>query len=149
MISKEIVWETEHRLLNSKNNSLRVLEEVLIDIKNANPTVFIDEQTAEVHLAVDTFHIFNSTKKEIFNSIISAQSYFLGKKYFYEARASRLKLIKKYIERQSGKIANRINNLRRAFILVHTAVWAETDEDDSTPVHLLSGRPWNKCSPLS
>ena len=112
IINKEIIWETEHRLLNSKNNSLRVLEEVLIDIKNANPTVFIDEQTAEVHLAVDTFHIFNSTKKEIFDSIISAQSYFLGKKYFYEARASRLKLIKKYIERQSGKISNRINSLR-------------------------------------
>jgi predicted ribosome quality control (RQC) complex YloA/Tae2 family protein len=112
VISKEIIWETEQRLSNTKNNSLKFLEEVIIDIKNAHSTVFINEQTAEVHLAVDTFRIFNYDQQKTFDSIITAQTYFLAKKYFYDAKASRLKIIKKFIDRESGKISNKINNLR-------------------------------------
>ncbi len=112
VISKEIIWEAERRILKTKGNPLKILKEVIEEIKNCRAAVFINEQNAEIHLAVDSFQIFNFNEKETFDSLILAQSYYIGKKYFYEARSSKLKIIKKYIDRELRKISNRINNLR-------------------------------------
>ncbi len=111
VISKEIIWESERRISNSKEKPLKILIDVIEEINYAKPSVFINEQIAEVHLAVDTFKIFDFNKIETFDSLISAQTYFLSKKYYYEAKAYRQKIIQRYIDRESKKISNKINNL--------------------------------------
>ncbi len=112
VISKEIIQEAERRISKSNNESLKNLKDVIKEIKDSKPTIFIDEQNSGIHLAVDSFQIFNFNKKEIYDSLIITQSFFLQKKYYLEARRLRIRIIKKYIERESGKISNKINNLR-------------------------------------
>ena len=112
IISKEIIWEAERRISKSKAHSIRILKEVIDEISYTKPSVFINEEKTEVHLAVETFKNFNFNKIETFNSLISAQTYFLSKKYYYEEKAYRQKIIQKYFDRESKKISNKINNLQ-------------------------------------
>ncbi len=111
VISKEIILEAKRRISVSENKEAETLMNTLEDIKNSKPVVFIDDHNREIHVAVNTFGIFESDKKEIFDSLISAQSYFLTKKYFLEDKYKKLKLINKIIENDKKRISNKINNL--------------------------------------
>ena len=112
VINKEIIWEADRRISLTKISKTKILQDVIEGIKYNKPAVFINEQNGDIHLAIDTFKVFYYDKKETFDSLISAQSYFLTKKYFLEEKYKKLKLINKHIERDKKKISNKINNIQ-------------------------------------
>ena len=112
VINKEIIWEADRRISLTKISKTKILQDVIEGIKYNKPAVFINEQNGDIHLAIDTFKVFYYDKKETFDSLISAQSYFLTKKYFLEEKYKKLKLINKHIERDKKKISNKINKIQ-------------------------------------
>ena len=112
VISKEIIWEADRRISLPKKSKTKILQDVVEEIKNNKPAVFINEQNGNIHLAIDTFQVFDFDKKETFDSLLSAQSYFLTKKHFFEEKYKKLRLINKQIESDKKKISNKINNIQ-------------------------------------
>jgi predicted ribosome quality control (RQC) complex YloA/Tae2 family protein len=113
VISKESVLEVKRRLNSTRNDEqTRLLREVILEIKNKKPAVFIDELQNKISLGVESYKIFADQKKEIFEDLISAQNYFLSKKYFLEEKGAKLTLISKHIENELKKITSKINNLK-------------------------------------
>ena len=112
VINKEIIWEADRRISLTKISKTKILQDVIEGIKYNKPAVFINEQNGDIHLAIDTFKVFYFDKKETFDSLLSAQSYFLTKKYFLEEKYKKLKLINKHIERDKKKISNKINKIQ-------------------------------------
>jgi predicted ribosome quality control (RQC) complex YloA/Tae2 family protein len=113
IIGNEIINEVKIRqsytidISNQQN-----LEFVLNELREAKPTVFIDNEKSEVHLAVDTFKSFEYQEKESFNELISAQTFYLTRKYFLHEKVKKLKVIKKQLERELQKVSNKMNKLQ-------------------------------------
>ena len=84
---------------------------MLSELRDAKPTVFIDNEKNEVHLAVETFNIFEYQERESFNDLISAQTFYLSRKYFVHEKSKKLKVINKQLDRELQKVSNKINKL--------------------------------------
>jgi predicted ribosome quality control (RQC) complex YloA/Tae2 family protein len=112
IIGNEIIKEVKIRLPSkNSNNDRQTLEIVLNELRDANPAVFIDYETNEVHLAVETFKSFEYQDIKIFNDLISAQTFYFSKKYFLNEKQKKLKLIHKQLERELQKVSNKTNKL--------------------------------------
>jgi predicted ribosome quality control (RQC) complex YloA/Tae2 family protein len=112
IIGNEIIKEVKLRLSLIKTNGEReILEDVLHEIKDVNPAVFFNSQNNEVHLAVDTFKSFEYQYIKTFDKLISAQTFYLSKKYFLNEKQKKLKLIQKQLDRELQKASNKINKL--------------------------------------
>ncbi|MCW8812777.1 MAG: NFACT RNA binding domain-containing protein [Chlorobium sp.] len=113
VIGSEIIRETKSRSTNFSNEeSVKLLSEVLEEIRNSKPCAFIDNNTDEVKLGFENFKSFPFTEKKLFDSVIEAQNYLLSKEHYLDAKKSRLKLIKNYLEREQNKVTSKIQNLQ-------------------------------------
>ncbi|UCH65714.1 MAG: DUF814 domain-containing protein [Ignavibacterium sp.] len=112
IIGNEILKEVKFRLtLNKTNEERKILEDVLCELRDTKPTVFIDSKNKDVHLAVETFKSFDYQEIKIFNDLISAQTFYLSKKYFLQEKGKKLKVIQKQLDRELQKVSNKINKL--------------------------------------
>lgn len=113
IIGNEIIKEVKIRQSATNPNEYNnILENVLQELRDAKPVVFIDNENNEVHLAVDTFKSFDYQQTNSFTNIISAQGFYLSKKYYLQNKQKILKLIHKQLDRDLQKITNKINNLK-------------------------------------
>lgn len=109
-IGKEIINEAKLRdKTNSEKISISILTDVINDIKNQKPTVFIEENSLEVNLGFETFNLFPFTKKEIFNGLSDAIDFFLIKKFNFETISTKRKIVEKHLDRVLEKTSNKIN----------------------------------------
>ncbi len=111
VINNEIIKEAKRRII-VESNARAVLKEGISEIKTNRPTVFINELSNEVFLAVDSFGIFEHQKKEVFDDLISAQNFYLSKKHFLSEREKKLKIIRRHLNKEQKKISNKINSLQ-------------------------------------
>jgi predicted ribosome quality control (RQC) complex YloA/Tae2 family protein len=112
-IGNEIIKEVKLRQSSKqRNNYQQTLEIVLNEIRDAKPGVFIDNEISEVHLAVETFKSFDYQEIKTFNDIISAQTFYLSKKYFLSEKGKKLKIIQKQLDRELQKVSNKMNKLQ-------------------------------------
>jgi predicted ribosome quality control (RQC) complex YloA/Tae2 family protein len=112
VLGNDILKETKRRITDGTKDGNKTITKVLEDLRDRKPAVFTDELKEEVHLAVETFDIFDYQHRETFNDIFSAQSFYLQKKYYLKEKGNKLKLIRRFIERELKKISNKINNLQ-------------------------------------
>jgi len=113
IIGNEIIKEVKIRQsATNTNEKEQTLENVLQELRDAKPVVFIDNENNEVHLSVDTFKSFDYQQTNSFTNIISAQGFYLSKKYYLQNKQKILKLIHKQLDRDLQKITNKINNLK-------------------------------------
>ena len=113
VIGSEIIRETKSRSTNFSNEeSVKLLSEVLEEIRNSKPCAFINNNTDEVKLGFENFKSFPFTEKKLFDSVIEAQNYLLSKEHYLDAKKSRLKLIRNYLEREQNKVTSKIQNLQ-------------------------------------
>ncbi|MFO7447237.1 MAG: NFACT RNA binding domain-containing protein [Ignavibacteriaceae bacterium] len=112
ILGKEIITEAQARSSSDDIADTAVVKNILNDIIQTEPAVFIDEHNYEIHLAVNTFKIFSYTSKEQFDNLIRALNFFFGK-YFQLGVTGQIKrIIKKHIERELGKVSSKLNNLK-------------------------------------
>ncbi len=111
VIGAEIIKEVKSRV-DENDKHLIELKNVLNEIKIKQPALFIDEDSGEVNIGFESFRSMPSTKKEIFEDIISAQNYFFSKKQYLERKNKILKVIEKHLEKELKKLSNKINNLQ-------------------------------------
>jgi predicted ribosome quality control (RQC) complex YloA/Tae2 family protein len=112
-LGKEIITEAKYRFEeNAGHGRSDYLAEITGELLNNNPAVFLSRKIGDVHLAVDTFHIFPAGEIKKFESITEALNYFLGKKYYLEAFASKRKTTEKHIERELSKLSSKLNDLK-------------------------------------
>jgi predicted ribosome quality control (RQC) complex YloA/Tae2 family protein len=111
-IGKEIVNEAK---LRDKTNSERIsssfLTDVINEIRNRKPAVFIDEDSKEVNLGVESLKIFSFTKKEMFADLSDAIDFFLIKKFTFGTISAKRKIIEKYLDRELQKTSNKLNHI--------------------------------------
>jgi predicted ribosome quality control (RQC) complex YloA/Tae2 family protein len=113
IIGNEIIKETKIRQSSTNsNNSIQTLEIVLNELRDSKPAVFIDKERSEVHLAVETFKIFEYQDIMIFDDLISAQGFYLSKKYYLQDKQKILKIIQKQLERELQKVTHKLNKLK-------------------------------------
>lgn len=109
-IGKEIINEVKLRdKENSEKISAKVLTDVINNVRDEKPVVFIDEDTKEVNLGVESSKIFCFTKKEVFSDLIKAIDFFLIRKFTLDAVSKKGKIIEKYLERELQKTSNKLN----------------------------------------
>ncbi len=111
IIGNEIIKEAKRRGKSDKENKSLILEKILNEIIDLQPTVLLDENLGEVHLAPATFDVFEHTEKKLFDTLIEAQTFYLSKKRFISEKQRLLKLITKHLERDLKKTTNKLNKL--------------------------------------
>ncbi len=112
VIGKEILNETKLRDDGSDKISTALLFEVINEVKGNNPAVFIEENTGDVNLGVETFSIFPFTKKEKFSNLIEAFNYFLIQKFSRESVTDKKKIIEKHLEHELNKVSGKLNDVQ-------------------------------------
>ncbi|MCH7771035.1 MAG: DUF814 domain-containing protein [Bacteroidetes bacterium] len=123
IIGNEIIKEAKRRDKSDDENKSLILEKVLNEIIEIQPTVFIDDNSGEIHLAPASFDVFEHTEKKSFDTLIDAQTFFLSKKRFIYEKQRLLKLITKQLERELKKTTNKLNKL-------NTVVQRESKEEE-------------------
>ena len=113
IIGNDIIREVKARS-NNVDNLLTVnkLSEVLNEVRNSRPCIFIDYDTNEIKLGFEQFKSISFTEKKLFESVIEAQNYLLSKEHYLKAKTSRLKLIRNQLERELTKVSSKIQNLQ-------------------------------------
>lgn len=112
-LGSDIIKEVKARSNNSDHNTIfKLLDEVLEEIRNSKPCVFIDKDTQEIKLGFENFKSFPFTEKIIFGNSIEAQNFLLSKEYYLKAKHLRLKLIRNHLEREMNKVSSKIQNLQ-------------------------------------
>lgn len=109
IIAKEVITELSYRNLEFNNLNLRSL---LAEIFSKQPAVLIDEDEGSIHLAVESFHIFPSTKIKLFDNLIEAFDYFISNRYSIESKASSQKIILKHLDKELLRLSRKIDNLK-------------------------------------
>jgi len=112
ILGKEIILETKRRIDNKKNDSNKIIFQVIKEIFRDNIAIFQDKASAEMHLAPQSFRIFPYEEKKIFDKLIDAQNYYIGKKYFSDDFGKKKRIIEKHLNRELEKIASKINRLQ-------------------------------------
>lgn len=112
-IGREIINEAKYRYTenNGKNKSDFILDAIR-DIQNDNPAVFISSSLNEVFLAVSSYHFPDADEIKIFDSVIDALNFFIGRKFYLEAFISQRKVVEKFIERELSRLASKLNDLK-------------------------------------
>ena len=123
IIGNEIIKEAKRRDKSDDENKSLILEKVLNEIIEIQPTVFIDDNSGEIHLAPASFDVFEHTEKKSFDTLFEAQTFFLSKKRFIYEKQRLLKLITKQLERELKKTTNKLNKL-------NTVVQRESKEEE-------------------
>ena len=123
IIGNEIIKEAKRRDKSDDENKSLILEKVLNEIIEIQPTVFIDDNSGEIHLAPSSFDVFEHTEKKSFDTLFEAQTFFLSKKRFIYEKQRLLKLITKQLERELKKTTNKLNKL-------NTVVQRESKEEE-------------------
>jgi predicted ribosome quality control (RQC) complex YloA/Tae2 family protein len=112
-LGSEIVKEVKARnVSHGSNSTIDKLNEVLKEIRESKPCVFINEPEQEVHIGFDKFRSFPFTEKKVFESTPEAVNFLLSKKHYLTRKHSKIKLIKNHLEKEMKKIASKINNLQ-------------------------------------
>jgi predicted ribosome quality control (RQC) complex YloA/Tae2 family protein len=112
-IGSELSKEIKARINNTDSDTvLKTINQILKEINNSKPCVFVNESEQEVHIGFENFKSFPFTEEKIFDSIIEAVNFLLSKKHQLIYRYSKLKLIKNHLDKELKKISNKINNLQ-------------------------------------
>lgn len=111
-IGKEIINEVKLKEENiSDKISTKTLKDIMENINRNKPVVFIEEDSNEINLGVESLKIYPFTRKEVFTDISSALDYFLIKKFSLEGVESKRKIIEKYLDRELLKTSNKLNDI--------------------------------------
>jgi predicted ribosome quality control (RQC) complex YloA/Tae2 family protein len=114
-LGSDVIKEVKARAKSNSMSELQnLLKDVLLEINKSKPALFIDENNSNVSLAFEHFKSFPFTKKEDYDNLISGQNSYFSKKYFYENRLKKIKVITKHLDRELKKVSSKINNLRGA-----------------------------------
>jgi len=112
VIGKEIIHEVQRRSRSTSAVEFReILISVLKEIKENKPAVFINDRTNAINLAVVSFEIFEHQQKKVFDDLISAQSFYLSKRYFLDEKDENQKILQNHIDKELKKVSNKINKL--------------------------------------
>ena len=111
VIGKDIINEANLRLENAGNLSKDILTGIIREIKENKPALFIDEDTGDVNLGIESFNVFPFTRKKIFDRLIDAYNNFLIEKFSRESIFDKKKIIEKHLERELNKISGKLNDV--------------------------------------
>lgn len=111
-IGKEILQEASARSDESDKTSFRnKLNEVMAEMMDVDPAVCIDKAANEVHIAPESFNIFNCSEQKTFSSLIPAMNYFISRKSQYELMAEKEKTAARFVEKELNKLTSRLTKL--------------------------------------
>ena len=111
VIGKDIINEANLRIENAGNLSKDILNGIIREIKENKPALFIDEDTGDVNLGIESFNVFPFTRKKIFDRLIDAYNNFLIEKFSRESIFDKKKIIEKHLERELNKISGKLNDV--------------------------------------
>ncbi len=112
-IGKEIISEAKARIKGeSKDEIIGSLTQIIEEILNEKPAVFLDQNNLQVYLGVSSFNIFPYTEKIFFEDLISALNYFISKKFNFEQLNEKKKKIQKHIDKELLRFSAKMNKLK-------------------------------------
>ena len=112
-IGKEIISEAKYRYSDSDNKTKSdYIEDIISEIFQENPAVFISGKTNDLRLAVESFHIFPSDEIKYFNTVTEALNYFIGKKFYLDDLSLKKKIVEKHLERELSRLSTKMNDLK-------------------------------------
>ncbi len=88
------------------------MEEIILEIKEENPAVFIDENENKQKLAFNNFKSIPFTKKETFENVFDAVNSYLSKEYYFNSILSAKKKIEKHLSNELTRVSSKLNNLK-------------------------------------
>jgi len=113
IIGKEIITEAKTRCkVEDDQKIINEIIEIINEIKNEEPAVFIDENNFQINLSIKTFHIFSHTSIIKFKDILDAIGYFIGKRHYFLQLELKKKKIRKHLDKELSRITSKLNNLK-------------------------------------
>jgi len=113
VIGKDIINEANLRLENAGNLSKDILNGIIREIKENKPALFIDEDTGDVNLGIESFNVFPFTRKKIFDLETK-----LGKLAGTHERELQRLLWDVHISRVMADAIVRFGQLRHTYVVV-------------------------------
>ncbi len=110
-ISKEVIAECKSRI-SAPGDFNAVLKHVIMDFINSRPAIFYDKNNNDLHIAPETFHLFNFTEKTVFDSYFPALNNYLSKMFQLQWIVEREKAVERLLEKELNKITSRIDKLK-------------------------------------
>lgn len=113
-IGKEISMESKYRDEHDSSIEVKIniVNKIISEIGTAAPAVFTDSKNFAANLSVESFHIFPSGKKELFEDMISAFGFFIGRHFTFLAEAEKSKKISKKLDRELKNLSNKMNSVK-------------------------------------
>ncbi len=112
-LGKEILNEAKVRPNEKESgNIIPSIRKIIKEVETEKPVVISDWKSSQLILSFTSFHTIQGDKSEIFEDVVSALNYFIGKRYYLEDAFERRKNIQKYLDRELGKLSNKLNNLK-------------------------------------
>lgn len=112
ILGKEIIAELKTRYPTNNKDIAGHLHQILEELFEQIPAVFLSPATNELFLSVNTFRSFPSDEIKTFDSMIDAQNFYFGRKFYLDAFFTKRKIIEKYIERELSKLSAKMNDLK-------------------------------------
>ena len=112
-IGKEILLElkTRNNAESNYNRSLSI-KNIIKEVFTENPVVYFDDNYFRLNLFVKGFANPEKLSVKEFDSINSALDFYISKKYYYDSASSLKRNILKHIDRETGKLSNKINDIK-------------------------------------
>ncbi|MFZ0453390.1 MAG: NFACT RNA binding domain-containing protein [Ignavibacteriaceae bacterium] len=113
IIGKEIISEVKTRLNEgSKDEIISTLTQIIREIIEGKPTVFLDKNNLQIYLGVSSFNIFPYTEEKFFNDLVSALNFFISKKFTYYLLNEKRKIIEKHLDKELSHFSSKMNKLK-------------------------------------
>jgi predicted ribosome quality control (RQC) complex YloA/Tae2 family protein len=112
-LGKEIIQELNRRLAEKQKDIREILKSILYEISENKPSVFTDEKSLEVELAIETIGIYKYDKKINFNNLTDAINYYISRKNYFDNLNSLKKNLTKEFERNLSKLEFKVENLKK------------------------------------
>ena len=112
-IGKEIISEIKTRIREeNKVEIIPTLIQIIKEIFEEKPAVFLDQNNLAVHLGVFSFKSFYFTEKIFFEDLLKALNFFISKKINYDLLAEKKKKIQKHLDKELSHFSEKLNKLK-------------------------------------
>lgn len=110
-IGNEIIFEYMQRMSDSESN-LSILNKVIKSAFTEYLSVLINTDNTEMKILPTDFYKDNFNEIKNFDNVIDAFNYYIQKSYYLNEFNTKLKKIKKYLDRELIRLSSKLNNLK-------------------------------------
>ncbi len=112
VVGKEILLEAKCRCKTEKCEEIKTnILKAIGEIKKNPVAINLNVKDIQINLCPAGFNAFKLQSEVIFDDVVSAFNFYIGKKFFLEQFSSKKRRIQKYLDKELQRLTSKLNNL--------------------------------------